>query len=452
MLKLLLCMKYLTRRKIVLLSIVAVALSCGLLISVASLFGGFIKAVESASSDNMGDVIIGSPVNTIIIHRLDELTEQLENIDGVECATGILTSHGLALKGKGDVKRVSIWGVDLKKQLIVTSFKQTLIKQSGISCEPDFNYLQNSDFLCGFIGLGISSSPDSKTDEYDFEKASEIVGKKIVLMTGTATQQSSESGAIEFKRKNISVRVSDLVFSGVHEFDNSLVYLPIDKLSEKLYPQSNSYGGFAHAVMIKLNSSADGKSVLAEIENVWKKFAVEKLGWSNNMLSYVQAKSTVELQRRLVDEYRKQMGMLMVVFGVISVGVIFLISCIFYMMILTRQKDIAIIKSFGGGAVTIATIFLSFGLAIGIAGSMLGVGFGYIFTKNVNQIEHWISVVSGMKIWKSSIYMFDKIPNELDVNAVVWVTLASLIAAVIGAVVPAVVASKINPVKILRYE
>ena len=55
-----LCLKYLRCRKIVFLSIAAVAMSCALLITVASLFTGFINAVENGVGEHMGDIVIAA--------------------------------------------------------------------------------------------------------------------------------------------------------------------------------------------------------------------------------------------------------------------------------------------------------------------------------------------------------------------------------------------------------
>ena len=56
MLKIFLWLKYLRKRKIVLLSIAAVMLACALLIVVSSLFSGFISAYEQAGEDIIGDI------------------------------------------------------------------------------------------------------------------------------------------------------------------------------------------------------------------------------------------------------------------------------------------------------------------------------------------------------------------------------------------------------------
>ncbi|GAG18409.1 unnamed protein product [marine sediment metagenome] len=142
----------------------------------------------------------------------------------------------------------------------------------------------------------------------------------------------------------------------------------------------------------------------------------------------------------------------MLIFGVISSVGVLLIFCIFYMVVMTKQKDIAIIKSCGTASSSVGLIFLGFGACVGIVGSGLGALLGYVVTKNINTIEEWIRVIFGLKLWKSSTYIFEKIPNQLDLGAACWIILFAVVAAAIGALVPAIVAAKTRPVEILRYE
>jgi len=129
-----------------------------------------------------------------------------------------------------------------------------------------------------------------------------------------------------------------------------------------------------------------------------------------------------------------------------------LIFCIFYMIVRLKQKDIAIIKSCGAAGSSVAWIFVGFGACVGFIGSGIGVLLGYIITKDINTIEEWIRIIFGLKLWKSSVYYFTKIPNEVDwFWALVFVLLA-IIAAAIGTLIPAIVAARTKPVEILRYE
>ncbi len=81
MLKLFLCLRYLRKRKIVFLSVAAVALSVSLLIVVASLFSGFIETFEQAAVEVLGDVVLSPPTR---LSKYPLLIEQLEQTETVE--------------------------------------------------------------------------------------------------------------------------------------------------------------------------------------------------------------------------------------------------------------------------------------------------------------------------------------------------------------------------------
>ena len=122
------------------------------------------------------------------------------------------------------------------------------------------------------------------------------------------------------------------------------------------------------------------------------------------------------------------------------------------MIVISRKKDIAVIRSFGAGRTGVAGIFISFGLTVGVFGSGLGLLLGWLFVRNVNTIEHWIQVVFGLKIWKSSVYMFDRIPDQVEWRLAIILASAAIISAVIGSLLPALLAAAVKPVKVLRYE
>jgi len=122
------------------------------------------------------------------------------------------------------------------------------------------------------------------------------------------------------------------------------------------------------------------------------------------------------------------------------------------MIVITKQKDIAIVKSCGAGNGSVASIFLGFGTCVGIVGAAIGTGLGYVIIRNINALEELVRVVFGLKIWRSSIYIFDRIPNQIDWSWTGPIILAAVCASAIGALIPAVVAARTRPVEILRYE
>jgi len=136
----------------------------------------------------------------------------------------------------------------------------------------------------------------------------------------------------------------------------------------------------------------------------------------------------------------------------VDCSVVLLIICIFYMIVRLKQKDIAIIKSCGAASGSVCWIFVAFGFCVGIVGSVFGTLLGYVVTKNINAIEECIRKIFGLKLWKSSVYMFSEIPNEVNWAWALAIVLIAIGAAVVGTLIPAIVAARTKPVEILRYE
>jgi lipoprotein-releasing system permease protein len=449
MLKLFLWLRYLRKKKIVLLSIAAVALSCALLIVVDSLFTGFIEALEQADFGGSRDIMLEprlAPKYDILIDRIEEIPE-------VEKAGPSLTGGGLLRLGSGDVREAWIWGVDAKRESRDHDLRESLLRQGQQGGELSFDVPGYPNDIGGWIGIGIVAEPDEQTDEYDLQAVRNLIGKQVVLTTSGRVRiepkAEGEEPGWEFKRKVLPFRISDIFHSGMHYKDKKL-YLPY----EEFYRLALGDEGSVHAanVRIKVREGVEHASVKAAIWQVWERFAAEELGREPDAISRASIWGRWRHADEFYDELRKQMAVLLLIFGVICSVTVLLIFCIFYMIVMTKQKDIAIIKSCGAASSSAAFIFLGFGTCVGIVGSALGIVLGYVVTKNINTLEDWVRIVFGMKLWRSSVYMFEKIPSEVNWPAVWWIVLAAIAACVVGALIPAMVAARLQPVEILRYE
>ena len=447
MLKFFLWLRYLRKKKIVFLSIAAVALSVSLLIVVSSLFTGFIKAFQRAAVEAIGDVVLAPPTK---FAKYDLFIERLEQTEVVESATAILSAHGLLLLGKGNVRAVEIWGIEPVRRAKVMGFDRFLLKQRTSGGKPSFDIKGHENNLGGFVGIGVLAEPDEKTDKYDFDAIEKMFGQQVVLTTGTVSPADPDSGTrAEVKRRVIKFTIADVVETGVYQFDKGCVYLPIEELRKYLYPEEEL--PVASQIQIKLSEDTEADVALAIIRGVWQSFVEEQLGGDLYLIN-ANIMTAKQIQRPMVAAYRKQMGILLLIFGVVSLGVVLLIFCIFYMIVRLKQKDIAIIKSCGAAGSSVAWIFVGFGVCVGMAGSGIGAALGYVVTKNINTIEEWIRIIFGLKLWKSSVYMFSKIPNEVDWASALPIVLFAIIAAAIGTLIPAIVAAWTKPIEILRYE
>jgi lipoprotein-releasing system permease protein len=452
MLKLFLWLRYLHKKKIVFLSITAVALSVALLVVVSSLFTAFIDAYERAAVEALGDVVLFPPFK---FGQYDKFIERLEETGTAEAATAVVEVPGLLHLGKGNVRAVIVWGIEPGRRDEVTGFKRFLRRQKDLAGAPSFEAGQAGGQIGGFVGVRVVAEPNDKTDEYDFAEIEKTIGQQVILTTGAVTEAGDLSPGEgdtnrQFRRRTVPFTVADIVYTGVDFIDKTYIFLPIEELQKILYP--NEQGPVADQIQIKLKDGSDADVAIAKIWGLWEQFASEQLGWSPHLIRYTNIDTAKRLQSRYVAAYRKQMRLLWLIFGVVSLGVVLLVFCIFYMIVTTKQKDIAIIKSCGGASSSVAWIFVVFGGCVGIIGSAFGTVIGCIITKNVNTIEEWIRIIFGLKLWKSSVYMFSKIPNEVNWDLSLRIVALAVIAVVLGALIPAIIATLTKPVNILRYE
>ncbi|MCI0498409.1 MAG: FtsX-like permease family protein [Planctomycetales bacterium] len=446
----LLCLRYLQHRRIVLLSIAAVALSCALLIATDSLFTGFISAVENSVGQHLGDIILEAPANRTITDY-DTLIQSLREADCIRSATAVLSSQGLLLSAPGKVRAVRVWGIELPRRLEVAPLQDSLLFQKDKpAAQVGFGVPGEADVLGGIVGIGVLSRPDETTDEYDMEAVKEMLGRRMALTTGSVVQaqdgQSESPGSpVRFSRKVVRFDLADVVMTGVNDFDESFVMLPIQPLSEALYPQRPPSANIIH---IRLADGADEAQATAVVRGLWRRFAEGRFDW----YGLAAIDSAKAMQARLIAEYKKQMGVLLLIFGLVSMGIILLVFCIFYLIVMTRRKDIGILKSCGLSSPSVAAMFVLFGTVVGIVGAAAGIGLGWLIIDNINAIEQAIASVFGIKLWKASTYLFARIPNTMHWGSVVWITASGIGAAAAGSLIPAIAAARIRPVEILQYE
>ncbi len=200
----LLCLRYLRHRRIVLLSVAAVALSCALLIVTDSLFTGFIDAFENSFDQHLGEVILETSSDKLIT-EYDTLIQSLEETGCVKSATAVLNSQGLLLTAPGKVRAVRAWGIELPRRLTVAPLHESLVFQKDKdTAAVGFSVPGRPETVGGIVGIGVLARPDEKTDEYDMDAVKAMQGQPMMLTTGIQTQSPTDRS-----RPNFHVRWFD---------------------------------------------------------------------------------------------------------------------------------------------------------------------------------------------------------------------------------------------------
>ncbi|MFA5554723.1 MAG: FtsX-like permease family protein [Phycisphaerae bacterium] len=431
MLKLFLWLRYLRKKKMVLLAVAAVTLSVSLMIVVDSLFTGYINALKTMTASETGEIFFWARGTGI--PEYDLFLNQLEQLEGVKAAAPFNFGAGLLYLEGGDVREVVIHGIDPERERRFSNWGEKLV---GIRTHTEKPAEQDNQ---AWIGINIIAEPDEVTDEYDLEQASKYIGSEALLITVGSGK----------KRHVEKLVISDIIFSKTY-FGDKTLYLPYEQFHKIQFPDDEIKN--VRYVKVKLHDGVNSESLVEPIEAVWRNFAVEELGMHPTAVPGLSIKLEQDLHRDIFADLYNQLRVTLIIFAVICSVAVLLIFCIFYMIVTTRQKDIAVIKSCGASSLTAAGIFGGFGVFAGVVGSLLGLVLGTVITKNVNIIEEWIRIIFGIKLWRTSSYGLAFIPHQVNWVDVPAIMAAAILGCLIGVLIPSIIAARTKPVEILRYE
>ena len=122
------------------------------------------------------------------------------------------------------------------------------------------------------------------------------------------------------------------------------------------------------------------------------------------------------------------------------------------MVVIDKQKDIAILRTYGLEAHRVARIFIVQGAVIGLMGALLGVGLGLGLAYNVDVIVPWLETTFGFQIMPGDVYYVTALPSEVQLFDVIAVPAAACVLAVLATIYPARRAAAIAPASALRYD
>jgi ABC-type lipoprotein release transport system permease subunit len=289
----------------------------------------------------------------------------------------------------------------------------------------------------------------------NFDRSLDTGELKALLTVVPITQRGSISN------NPISDRfvIVDDSYTGVFDVDSTYVYAPFEKVQYMAGMRSEAAKGSpdwfpprCNEVLLKLagNPSPSATRLLrAKIADYVENFERQH---PEMLQAHLEVQTWDEKQARYLGAVQNEKRMMTFILGLMSLVVLVVVFLIFYMIVRDKTRDIGIIKAVGGSELGVAGIFLTYGLFIGLVGGALGVLSGVLFVTHTNQIHEWIYHMTGQMIWDRSVYLFDRIPDQVDPWEVATYFTLSVIAGVVGASIPAIVAAAEDPVKAVRYE
>ncbi|MBI1346806.1 FtsX-like permease family protein [bacterium] len=284
-----------------------------------------------------------------------------------------------------------------------------------------------------YIGAGLISYLDED----------EATGKPRTIMTarpGDDVKISTVTAGRPPEPAHFNATIVDVFKSGMSEYDSSLIFCNLEYLQQiRGMVQPVSGDRAITSIQIKLKDYRDADEVVDRLRAAFPPGMYTIRTWEQKQGPLLAA---VDVESAILNV------LLFLIITVAGFGIL----AIFFMIVVEKTRDIGILKALGASSRGVMSIFLSYGLSLGLVGSGAGTIAGLLFVAYINEIETLITKLTGHKVFDERIYYFPSIPTHVNPWMVAWVSFGAIVIAVLASILPARRAAALQPVRALRYE
>ena len=500
MYKLHLIIKYLRKRRIAWWSLLAVTLCTTMVLVVISVMGGWLNMFEHSFQGLTGDIVVESQTLSGF-PWYQEMIDRMTKQPGIEAAVPTIETFGLINIGNIASSGVRVMGLPIDQIGKVNRFPESLYTQYNQYIEKvketndpaaKQKLLEQADEHKAHPSFALPLPAEEyrhdpqlrriKTDPATFQgmipgamvlgihrdAAGKTIGRDplIYLTPVKLTTIAISPGQIGLDEKNKSERIYWIVddsHTGLWQYDSMFVYVPFDVLQKDLQMDAKQAIDLetnkpieeparTSEIHVRVKPGYDLNQARQQVERVVNEVMRTNLAHSRMFFPVPSIQTWREKQRVWIDAISNEKLLTVILFSIISLVAIFLVFCIFYMIVMEKTKDIGIIKSVGATSSGVAGIFLGYGFAIGLVGSLLGLLCSFLIVHYINDLHALLGRLFGIQIWNPEVYLFDKIPNVMSGRDIAVIVPIAIVSSVLGALLPAIRAARMHPVESLRWE
>ncbi len=411
---------------IALLSVAGVTVGVGVLIMVMAVMEGFEIDLRRQILGNQAHVLLlayGGPVEEPL-----KLVEKVRQTPGV-VAVSPFTYTEVMLKSTYGVAGSILKGIDPERSLAVNDLAGDLQagpRGDGVSAEEGAAIVRSLH----------TPEPAITQDVADTEKLPGIIlgsglAETLNVYPGSKVHVINPIGAgsgplgIPMPTTR-SFRVAATVHTGMYEYDTKWAYISLADAQEFM-----GLGDSSTALELRVEEPLiwEASTVARKVEQ-----AAGPLYYAKDWLSMNEA-----LFRALATE-KWVMGVILA--QIVSVAALGIVTNLI-VMVVTRGREISILRAMGASSRMIRTIFMMEGMVVGLVGTGLGVALGLGGSAILSRYKYPLD---------TNVYYLDALPVVVVPETVATVAIGAIIICFLATIYPSGRAASLDPVEGLRYE
>jgi lipoprotein-releasing system permease protein len=380
------------------------------LIIVLSVMSGFESTLKEKILGTQADLVLMKATQEGMDHY-EEVVKKVESVKGVVSAAPFIFSQ-VMLSSESGVSGVVLKGIDPDQEGRVTELARN-IKAGNLQ---NLKTAGEGDLPGILLGVELAKHLNLSVND----------PLQVISPLGTMTPMGMMPKMKRF-------RVVGVFHSGMYEFDNTIAYISLDS-AQKFF----GMGSHVTGIQVKTTDIYKVKEIGREIRR--------KTGFP------YWTKDWMEMNRNLFSALRLEKIAMFIILVLIVLVAAFNIISTLIMVVMEKNKDIAILKSMGAPPGGILRIFIIEGLVVGVVGTALGAILGLAAALNLEKITAFVESLFGFKVLPSDVYYIDKLPSQVNPMDVGVIVVTAILISLLATLYPSWRASKLDPAEALRYE
>ena len=226
--------------------------------------------------------------------------------------------------------------------------------------------------------------------------------------------------------------ISSIFDSGLADFDANIAFINLDTLENFFNLRKEKRN-----LEIYLNNPSNIEEEKNKIQKIFK-----------NEFVY----SWADMNSSLFSALKVERNVMFIILSLIIIVAAFNIISGLTILVKNKTRDIAILKSIGVLNKSIVKVFFLVGVIIGTTATLFGIFLGVIFSLYIENLRDFLSNTFNISLFPEEIYFLSTMPSEINPTSIFIISLCSIFITIIVSIFPAIKASKLDPVKGLKYE